>query len=214
MLVHEIQDTAWKENYVFEDSSAESGVECTNRRSEILDTWMIDSKGQLMQASFNFNRTLNNTAYTPANWTFGIVYDRDILTPTSISAIKYSGDSSAWNSSSTFVNFFTSGGRVAGINVHTEDRTNPPSLTSDFWIVSNGTIVNGSKIASVSLATNQNDLNTQNGGRENKIFLQFEHLELYPRSILKQISMMSRNFYANANELFTTDRADISDIRE
>ena len=190
MLTHVIQDTVWQDTYTLEDSSAASGIECTSRGDRIIDAWMINSQGQLTQASFNFDPTSNSSVYPAGAWTSGVVYDGAIQVPTSISAIKYSGNTTTFETNSTFVHFVGPDGIVSEINVDTYDRSRAPTKTQGSWDVGDLQIVSGSKIASVDLRTSARDLVTRDFGEDSKIFLQFAD---DPR----QISVMSRNFADN-----------------
>jgi hypothetical protein len=190
MLTRITQDTAWNDNHTFEDSSAASGIECTSRGDQITDAWMINLKGQLTQASFNFDPKSNSSVYPAGEWTSGVVYDGAIQTPTSISAIKYSGNTTFFETNSTFVHFVGPSGVVSEINVNTYDRSRGPIMEQNSWSVGNLQVVSGSKIASVDLRTSARDLETDVFGEDSKIFLQLADDP-------KQISVMSRNFADN-----------------
>lgn len=190
MLTHDVQDTAWKYNHTFLDSSAESGIECTCRGDEIVDAWMIGTKGQVLQASLNFNLTSNQTAYTPGQWKNGTIYDGPILGPTSISAIKYTGNDTFVESNSTFIYINPGNNTIIGFNVDTSNRSQVPAHRTDNGTISNQPIVSGSKFATVDLRTDKIDPNTKVYGVENKIIVQ-------PASNPSQMLMTRRNFGAD-----------------
>lgn len=165
---------------------------------------MIDSKGQLVQASLNFDPKSNNTVYDAGQWKLGVVYNNTIQNPTSISAIKYTGNTSIEDSStdppsviepnSTFVYFVEADGNVIGINVGTYNRSIGPQVVQNSWKIGNSSIVSESKFAGVILKTGVNSKTDQRNGVDHKIFLQ---LAISP----EQIAVLSRNFF----QRFTSD---------
>lgn len=205
MLTHETQQTLWNFNRTFQDSLAASGIECTDRGDEITDVWMISSAGQLSQTSFNFDPKSDNSVYRAGEWTPpGVIYEGAVRDPTSISAIKYTGNSSTYKSGSTFIHFIATDDTIQGVNVDTSNRSYVPGLTEYFWNVSSSTIVDGSKIASVALPTY--NTNGQRLGEDVKVFAQF-------MSNVTQISMMSRNFDSGAVS-FAMRVGDVSNIQD
>lgn len=171
MLTHETQDTAWNHNHTFEGSSADSGIECTSRGDEIVDSWMIDTKGRLIQTSFNFNPRSNQTAYFAGRWENGTIFDGPVQGPTSISAIKYTGNYTTYENS-TFVYIVPRDNIVTGFNVDTSNRSSVPAKAEDPCQISNIPVVSGSKIASVALRTGLLNRDTGTYGEVNKVFVQ------------------------------------------
>ena len=200
MLTHNVQDTAWHKNYTFTDSNATSGIECTVRGASIVDAWMLNSDNRLTQASYEFDTSSTSLKYQPGNWTFGVVFEEKILSPTPISAIKYTGNDTENDirQNSTFVTF-VSGGIVRETNVDTWNRSAsptppvlPPQSILDTQIASKG-----GKIASVALRTT--------GGAQ----VSYVFLETIDEP--KQITPISRYFQSNPND-FEVDDSHISDV--